>query len=425
MPLATGLKKGRTGASGSGKLTQRSPAPTFSGSPSADRAVQRDPSQELLGQYFRDVAPIAVLQANQEGDSARRIEEATIQAWQHLLGQPQLAADIVAAAEIELPEPLGPPARALLRACRSGRTSKTCRRAIETLAHRLRDLDADHRALWAAIARVESLAPEDKSVPADYLSAARSYLDEVVEARNRFVSSNLRLVIKIAKRYRNGAMPLVDLIQEGNLGLIEAVKRFDYRRGFRFSTYASWWIRHAICRAIAERGQLVRVPLHLAETRRKIRRARSALDSRFGEPATLEQISKESGIEVEKVQSVEAEMVPLEVRLDHEVSDGLRFAELIANPEAIEPLDEVLQRDASEKALQLVDELDPVEAEILRRRFGIDGREPQTLREIARDYNLSRERIRQIELQGLGRIRKRLLRRPIRSASAASAPAHA
>jgi RNA polymerase primary sigma factor len=399
-----------------------------------------DNSEELLSQYFRDIAPIGVLGAAQEEVSARRIEETTVAAWEHLLGPPEYVEAVLdkTARCLGLSLDDEPDALALRRAARSilargsAKPGRAYSRALRRAALRLRELDSDSAALLMAVDDVESQVVSRGSLAAGsncrddderigFAQTARRLAQQAIDQRNAFVSANLRLVIKIAKRYRSGSMPLVDLIQEGNLGLLEAVKRFDYRRGFRFSTYASWWIRHAICRAIADRGQLVRVPLHLAETRRRIGKARSALGNRNGEVASAEAVASETGIDVEKVKSADAELLPLEVRLDQEVSEGLRYLDMIPDPQASLPLDEVVLRDAGSKVLELIDDLEPVEAEIIRRRFGIDGREPQTLREIARHYKLSRERIRQIEIKGLGTIRKRLLRRPIRSATRPSA----
>jgi RNA polymerase primary sigma factor len=375
-----------------------------------------DPSEGLLDHYFRDVAPIGVLDAEQESKRAERMEAAHLQAWRVALRETQLAKLVIASCRAKVPED-------------RWQLDEKNYTEQELVALELRSHDNDHQLLRGIIAQAEEMlagraegewsdiAKRSKLDVASYVSDLRAALQSALRARNDFINFNLRLVIKIAKRYRNGSMPLVDLIQEGNLGLIEAVKRFDYRRGFRFSTYATWWIRHAICRAIAERGRLVRIPLHVADAHRKVGRIRKELGGQLGEPAPIEQVAQEAGIEVDKLHELDMDLMPLDVRLDQETVDGLRQSELIADDDALQPLDVVMMEDASAKALQMVEELDPVEADILRRRYGFAGDDPQTLRQIAKDYHLSRERIRQIEHKSLGLLKKRLTRRPIRASA--------
>lgn len=413
-----------------------------SGADGSRRRGARLDGSDLLDQYFRDVGPIGLLGGEEETERARVMEESHVAAWRALLHAPEHVAQVVefvhARAAGELPSAELESLRAAARALAERQTTARKRayaQAADKLAVALRACDLDQSLMVEIVGALEQQVARGSVEPvtlgsggtvdsvdlASFTLAARRKIEEAMRARNIFINANLRLVIKIAKRYRTGAMPLVDLIQEGNLGLIEAVKRFDYRRGCRFSTYAAWWIRHTICRAIAERGRLVRIPLHVADAHRKVKGIRKSLSGLLGEPPSPEQVAEEAGLELEKLHALDVDLQPFEVRLDHENGEGQRYADIVADPAAAVPFEEVAGQDAGDKALALVAELDPVEADILRRRFGIDGREPQTLREIASEYNLSRERIRQLEHKGLKRIRKRLLRAPFRKTSMAIA----
>jgi len=398
--------------------------------------------KDVLTRYFREVAPLTVLKAGEEVAAARKMEQAHLDAWKHLLGQPKLVELVVASlsARITNPGDAGWMVEAgkLVRAAAKQRDRETQAsaarfdQAVNATAEQLHRLDTQQTLVAQLLADLQQLpgvaaalgqprrgdgqaSAMGRSGLVAFVEQAKERIQAAHQARSDFISSNLRLVIKFAKRYRYGSMPLVDLIQEGNLGLIEAVRRFDYRRGCRFSTYATWWIRHAICRALAQRGRLVAIPPYLADTQRKVRRVRQQLSARLGQAAPIEQVASEVGLDLEQVYSLDADLNAHEVRLDHEYSDGLRYGDLIADSAASEPLEEAIHQDASQKVLELVEQLGPVEADIVRRRFGIHGREPQTLREIAREYNLSRERIRQIEHKGLRLLRQRLMRRPIRA----------
>jgi RNA polymerase primary sigma factor len=234
---------------------------------------------------------------------------------------------------------------------------------------------------------------------------------EVRAAKHAFIRANLRLVVAIARRYDHGQMPLIDLIQEGNLGLIKAVERFDYRRGFRFSTYASWWIRHAIGRALADKGQAVRVPVHALDAQQRLSRAAETIGLRTGRPATDEELSRETGIEKRRLARVRKHQVVPVFSLDREISstDGRRYIDMLADERAASPFDDTMLSAWNEDMEEVLEVLTPMERTILRWRFGLDNEgDGMTLKEIGDHYNLSRERIRQLQEQALRKIREHL-----------------
>jgi RNA polymerase primary sigma factor len=228
--------------------------------------------------------------------------------------------------------------------------------------------------------------------------------------KNRFVTANLRLVVSIARRYNRGRMPLIDLIQEGNLGLIKAVERFDHLRGYRFSTYASWWIRHAISRALADKGRAVRIPVHMLDTYNRVQRTTQQMAARLGREPSLQEVAVETGIALEKLERIQKDWAETPFSLDKPVNDedGRRFIDMLEDDKIISPLEHVMTVSWSNEVHRLLDTPSPMEARILRWRFGLDDEEELTLKEIGDKYNLSRERIRQLQEQALTKMRKQI-----------------
>lgn len=230
----------------------------------------------------------------------------------------------------------------------------------------------------------------------------------LAQAREAMTTANLRLVVHIAKKFTSGSMPFSDLIQEGNLGLLKAVDKFDYRRGNRFSTYAYWWIKQAIDRALADRGRVIRIPVHLEEKRKQLLRATRELRNRLGRQPSAEEIAARLETSLDKVQEImEIGREPLSLESMAEDDDGYDLIDTIADrssiPGASEPAENLEMRAAVEAGLA---SLPAREAEILRLRFGIGRDRSHTLEEIGQHVQLSRERVRQLEAIALDRLRR-------------------
>ncbi len=255
------------------------------------------------------------------------------------------------------------------------------------------------------IGRVPLLSPEEETELAERMKNG----DET--AKKLLSEANLRLVVSIAKRYMGRGMLFLDLIQEGNLGLMKAVEKFDYEKGFKFSTYATWWIRQAITRAIADQARTIRIPVHMVETINKVIRVSRRLLQELGREPTPEEIGNEMGIPEEKVreiQKIAQDPVSLETPIGEEEDSHL--GDFIEDEGSATPSDMVSFTMLKEQLLGVLDTLTPREEKVLRLRYGIDDGRPRTLEEVGKEFNVTRERIRQIEAKAL-----RKLRHPSRS----------
>lgn len=266
-------------------------------------------------------------------------------------------------------------------------------------------IDDPVRMYLKEIGRIPLLTPEEE------IELAKRMEQGDEEAKRRLAEANLRLVVSIAKRYVGRGMLFLDLIQEGNLGLIKAVEKFDWRKGYKFSTYATWWIRQAITRAIADQARTIRIPVHMVETINKLIRVSRNLLQELGREPTPEEIAKEMDIPVERVREImkiAQEPVSLETPIGEEEDSHL--GDFIEDEDALAPADAASYMLLREQLEEVLESLTPRERKVLRLRFGLDDGRARTLEEVGQEFGVTRERIRQIEAKAL-----RKLRHPSRS----------
>ena len=266
-------------------------------------------------------------------------------------------------------------------------------------------IDDQVRMYLREIGRIPLLSYEEE------LELAKRVLDGDEEAKQKLAESNLRLVVSIAKKYVGRGMLFLDLIQEGNMGLIKAVEKFDYTKGYKFSTYATWWIRQAITRAIADQARTIRIPVHMVETINKLIRTSRHLLQKLGREPSPEEIAEEMEIPVEKVmeiQKIAQDPVSLETPIGEE--DDSHLGDFIQDDDSPAPQDAAAYTLLREQLEEVMKTLTPREAKVLKLRFGLEDGKSRTLEEVGKEFNVTRERIRQIEAKAL-----RKLRHPSRS----------
>ncbi|MCB9572928.1 MAG: sigma-70 family RNA polymerase sigma factor [Kofleriaceae bacterium] len=413
--------------------------PAAKAAPARTARIKTDP-EDHLSTYFRDLAVHELLGPEQEREIAQGIEDQEILTWERIFARPEVVPHVVSLIDGKTETPINLKklahaaellieARTPARKRPDPRKTKKLEVAAREVAEQLRaqDLDRllveavlrDFRRIQATTGRSELRA--DLHPPFAVGAGFDAYLDGVQDAyqgssalREEFIRANLRLVVTMARRYDRGGMPLADLIQEGNLGLMHAVSRFDYRRGLRFSTYACWWIRHAIGRALADKARAVRIPVHMLEAQQQLEKVRQRLIAELGRQPTPQELAKAARVPLAKLNQMHRYLMGQPMSLDrpmHE-DDDRAFGDMLADPtsEDASPAEDMTNQALAEQVTKLLRDLSPIEADVLRKRFGLLDDEERTFREIGDQYRLSRERIRQIQNSALDKLKKALAR---------------
>ena len=410
-------------------------------------AVAAPAIDDQLSTYFRHLGEHDLLTADDERRLSLAIETAEFSTWEQLLSHIDIVAHVLDfiepniktaaaapdAGSVDAPLATLPKLRRLVAQSLADKALRTDARhgkklaiAVREAAEQLRGVDLDREHIDAVMREVDRLhtaarvgdvafwskANATKAVAS--LQAVRQIYRTASQLRGDFVRANLRLVVTMARRYDRGQMPLADLIQEGNLGLMHSVGRFDHRRGLRFSTYACWWIRHAIGRALADKARAVRIPVHMLEAQQQLEKVRRELTRELGRPPAPHELAKAARVPISKLDQMHQYVMGQAISLDKPVhgDDERTLGDTMADPDSEHhsPEDNMTSDALNVQVKGMLRFLTPIEADVLTKRFGIGDDEERTFREIGDEYALSRERIRQIQNSALDKLKRALER---------------
>lgn len=413
-------------------------------------------ANNIIWAYLKDIGQISLLSAEEERNIAKRAEGADKEAVNILFSMPEAIAELVEIGrqvqagslnifniiknidEINCTDAdrakyrkktilsinkirrLHEKREALVCGSKTGGDDPATRlgRINSEMEWRLLDLKLNKKILVAIIRKITQQVPlmsNEEAVTKKKLSELGAIEKKLKIIRNKLVQANLRLVINVARRYQNRGLSFLDLIQEGNMGLMKAAEKYDYEKGYKFSTYSTWWIRQAITRAIADHGRTIRIPVHILEAKNRINKATTALFQELGDRPILEQISRKAGLTVEKV-SKTMKIAGAPVSIETAVGDDeSTLSDFIADPDSPSPLAEFIDTSLREEIDSVLSTLTPREEKVVRMRLGIGEATDYTLEEVGNLFGLTRERIRQIEVKALKKLQHPQRRKKLES----------